>query len=108
MTLLQQRDLARSQRRLQVYAETRRRLKAALADLIPGQKVLVFGSLTKQGVFNDQSDVDVALETEPPQMDSWRLMAELMDRLERRVDVVRLDKCRFRQKILREGEVWIA
>jgi hypothetical protein len=58
MTLLQERDEARCQRRLQAFAETRARLKSALATLIPGHKVILFGSLTKPGVFNDRSDVD--------------------------------------------------
>ncbi len=108
MTLLQQRDWARRQRRLVAYTETRARLRAALAALIPGQKVIVFGSLTKPGVFNDGSDVDVALELEPPGLNLWRLTAELMERLDRRVDVVLLPGCRFRDKILREGEAWTA
>jgi len=108
MTLLQERDQARRQRRLQAFAETRTQLKAALGELIPGHKVIIFGSLTKAGVFNDRSDVDLALETEPPQMGAWRLSSELMDRLHRRVDVVLLPQCRFREKILRKGEVWIA
>ncbi len=106
MTLLQQRDLARRQRRLEVYEETRRRLKESLADLMPGCRVYVFGSLTRPGVFNDRSDVDLALEQEPPQMNVWQLTGALMERLERPVDIVLLDQCRFRDKILREGEIW--
>ena len=76
--------------------------------MIPSQRVILFGSLTKPGVFNDKSDVDLALAGEPQGMDSLSLMSELMERLERRVDVVLLHKCRFREKILREGEAWIA
>jgi predicted nucleotidyltransferase len=108
MTLLQQRDLARRQRRLEAYAETRRQLRTALAVLIPGQKVVVFGSLTRPGVFNDRSDVDLALEQEPPGLSVGLLAAELMDRLDRPVDVVLLGRCRLREKIRREGETWIA
>ncbi len=108
MTLLEQRDLARRQRRLAAYTEMRARLRTALASLIPGQRVIVFGSLTKPGVFNDRSDVDLALEAEPSGMDTWRLTAELMERLDCRVDVLLLDRCRFRETILKEGEVWIA
>ena len=106
MTLLQQRDAARRQRRLEARTETRRQLRAALAELMPGGKVIVFGSLTKAGVFNDRSDVDVALEEEPAQLNAWQLTGELMERLGRPVDVVVLSECRFREKILREGEVW--
>jgi predicted nucleotidyltransferase len=108
MTLLQKRDLARQQRRLDVFAETRRRLQSALKELIPGQRVILFGSLTKPGVFNDRSDVDLALETEPVQMSAERLISELMERLDRPVDVLLLDRCSFREKILREGEAWTA
>jgi predicted nucleotidyltransferase len=108
MTLLQRRDLARRQRRLEVLAETRRCLQSALRELIPGQKVIVFGSLTKPGRFNDRSDVDLALESEPAQMSAERLTSELMERLNRPVDVLLLSGCRFREKILREGEAWTA
>jgi predicted nucleotidyltransferase len=106
MTLLQKRDLARRQRRLEVLADTRRDLRAALTHLVPGSRVILFGSLTKPGIFNDRSDVDLALEAEPPGMDALHLTAELTERLGRPVDVVLLEKCRFRRKIIREGEVW--
>ena len=107
MTLLQQRDASRRERRFEVYAEIRARLKVALAELVPGCPVIVFGSLTKPGVFNDRSDVDLALAKEPAQMNIWQLTAALMERLERPVDVVLLSRCRFRDTILREGESWI-
>ncbi len=107
MTLLQARDHARRERRMQVWAETRAGLKAALGDLIPGERVIVFGSLLKPGVFNDRSDVDLALECEPALLSSAQLSMDLSERLSRDVDVVLLSQCRFRDKILREGEVWI-
>ena len=107
-TLLQQRDTARARRRLEVLEQTRRRLKEVLKELIPGHKVILFGSVTRPGIFNDRSDVDLALESEPPQMSVYRLIAELMERLGRPVDILLLDQCRFRERIRREGEVWIA
>lgn len=107
-TLLQLRDAARARRRQEVYEETRKRLKRALGELIPGHKVILFGSLTRPGIFNDRSDVDLALESEPPQMSMYRLIAELMERLGRPVDILMLDQCRFRERVRREGEVWIA
>jgi predicted nucleotidyltransferase len=106
MTLLQQRDEARRRRRIEAYRETRERLRAALAELIPGHQVIVFGSLTKPGVFNDRSDVDLALPESADDLDELTLSADLTDRLDRPVDVLRLSRCRFRQKILREGESW--
>ena len=106
MNLLEARDLARRERRLQSYDETRARLRQALSELLPGQRIILFGSLTRRGVFHDRSDIDIALFEEPPGMNSWQLTGELMDRLGRPVDVVLLPACRFREKILREGEPW--
>ena len=63
----------------------------------------VWRSTRRPGVFNDRSDVDLALETEPPQMSVYRLIAELMERLGRPVDILMLDQCRFRERIRREG-----
>ena len=105
-TLLARRDAARRGRRLALYAETRRRLREALAELVPGQPIWLFGSLTKPGRFHDRSDVDLALADEPPSMSVGRLASELTDRLGRPVDLVLLDRCRFRDRILREGEQW--
>ena len=86
--------------------ETRERLRSVLTELIPGERVIVFGSLTRPGVFNDASDIDLALEREPTAISRGCLTVELMERMARRVDVVLLSECRFRDKILREGEVW--
>ena len=107
-TPLAERDAARRRRRLAVYEETRSRLKGVLAELIPGHRVIVFGSLTQPGTFNDRSDIDLAFETEPPQMSQYRLISLLMERMGRPVDVILLEKSRLRAKILREGEIWIA
>ena len=105
-TLLQRRESARLERRLTLQADVRRQLRQALEVLIPGSHVWVFGSLTQPGRFNDASDVDVALEGEPPGISMGQLSSELTERLARPVDVVLLRDCRFRSKITREGEMW--
>lgn len=105
-TLLFRRDEARRVRRLAMHAQVRQDLRSALSALLPGVRVWLFGSLTRAGKFNDASDVDLALETEPVTMSAGRLSSELTERLARPVDVVLLSGCRFRDKILREGEPW--
>ena len=74
--------------------------------MIPGSRVILFESLTKPGVFNDRSDVDLALETEPAGISIYQLSGRLSEEMGRPVDVVLFSECRFRQKILREGEAW--
>jgi predicted nucleotidyltransferase len=105
-TLLFRRDEARRARRLAVQSKVRRDLREALEALVPGERVWIFGSLTRPGRFNDASDVDLALETEPALMSAGQLSSELSNRLARPVDVVLLETCRFRDKIRREGELW--
>ena len=106
-TLLFRRDEARRAGWLVVQSQVRRDLRAALDALVPGERVWIFGSLTQPGRFNDASDVDVALETEPAVMSAGRLSSELSERLARPVDVVLLETCRFRDTIRREGELWM-
>ncbi len=106
MTLLQKRAAARRERRLRLYDATRSELRAALSELVPAEKVILFGSVTQRGRFNDASDIDLALEREPAQISTFALSSELEERLGRRVDVVLLPGCRFQEKIRREGEVW--
>lgn len=106
MTLLQRMDLERRERRERLRLETKQQLRTALADLLPDQQVIVFGSLVKPGKFSETSDVDVALTTEPPGMSMYQLISLLAERLGRSVDVLLLSECRFRDKILREGETW--
>ncbi len=105
-TLLAQRDEDRRARRLQIWEQVRRDLRRILCDLMPGERVMVFGSLTRRGVFHDRSDVDLGLFSEPASMSVFALQARLTEALGRPVDIVLLDECRFRAKIESEGEQW--
>ncbi len=107
MTLLQARAEERRVRRLHLYDKTRAQVRIALHELIPDEKVVLFGSITRRGTFNDASDIDLALPREPARVSLERLISELGERLGRRVDVLFLPGCRFREKIVREGEVWM-
>jgi predicted nucleotidyltransferase len=104
--MLQRRDRARAQANVKLREGVRRQLRDALAALLPGQSVYVFGSLTRPGRFNPRSDIDLALPVEPPAMSIFGLTAALEERLRRPVDVLLLPGCRFADKIRREGELW--
>ncbi len=84
----------------------REELRSALREILPGTTVTVFGSLTQEGRFTDASDVDLALAAEPAGLSIYQLIAQLSERLGRRVDVMLLAESRLRHKILREGETW--
>lgn len=106
MTLLEQMQIDRCARREQLRHKTREQLVSALRELLPSEKVIVFGSLTKTGRFTENSDVDIALESEPHGMTVYQLASQLAERLGRPADVILLFECRFAAKIRREGEIW--
>jgi predicted nucleotidyltransferase len=107
VTLLQKMNEDRDAQRERLRVSVRDELRAALRDILPGVPVTVFGSLAHAGRFTEVSDVDLALGAEPAGMSVYQLIAQLSERLGRRVDVVLLSESRFRDKILREGEPWM-
>lgn len=104
VTALQELQRVRRVRCGRLRQITRRRLRAALRDIAPAERVIVFGSLTKPGRFRETSDV--ALEGEPAGLSVYQLTSLLAEAVGRPVDVVLLPECRFRDKILRESERW--
>jgi predicted nucleotidyltransferase len=105
-TLLQKMSEERAARTERLRLTVREQLRTALREILPGIPVTVFGSLTQAGRFTDASDVDLALAAEPPGSSIYQLVAQLSERLGRRVDVILLSESRIREKILREGETW--
>lgn len=108
VTLLQTMQADRQKQDADSRADLLGQLARDLRDLIPGQVVVVFGSLARPVGFNRDSDVDIALEEEPSGMSAHALASMLEERLGRRVDVVLLGECRFAEKIRKEGMQWIA
>lgn len=106
MTLLQKMAHEQAETRESLRQSTRRELRAALREFVPGQDVIVFGSLTKPQRFSELSDVDIAWENQPARLSVYQLTSRLAELLGRPVDVVLLAECRFRERVLREGEVW--
>ena len=106
MTLLQEIDRQRLENRERRRQEVGQRLREVLSRTIPGQPVFVFGSLVRPGKFTDESDIDLALESEMPEMSIYQLISLLSEQMGRRVDVILLDECRFKDRILKEGELW--
>lgn len=107
MTLLQKMTEERARRREKLRLETQESLRNALRQMLPGHPVTVFGSLVKPGRFCETSDVDVALEHEPAGASIYQLTSLLAEHLGRPVDIVLLPECRFRDRIRREGELWM-
>ena len=85
----------------------RQRLRDALNQLAPGEKVLLFGSVTRPHAFHERSDVDIAFIEEPRRISRYALQTRLEEIVRCPIDLVVLAECRFREKIEREGEAWM-
>lgn len=107
-TLLQKMTADRAAGREQLRMTVRAELRLALLDLLPGTPVTIFGSLVRAGDFTEYSDIDLALQGEPASASIYQLIAQLSERMGRKVDLILLPDCRFREKILLEGETWTA
>ncbi len=65
------------------------------------EKVYLTGSLLREDGFYPFSDIDLAVEG--LQEDYFKLVVALEDLMGRWVDVIELEKCRFRDRIERQG-----
>lgn len=103
-------DTSLWERRLEEEFDEREKMReSTLAGVIPKlrryfkdkqvERVYLGGSLLRKGHFYDFSDVDVVVEgfSESP----FRAAAELERKLERTVDLISLEECRFRKDLLR-------
>lgn len=85
----------------------RERLASALADCLPkGSRVWVYGSLVEPSRFREWSDVDLALECDPPGMSIYLLASLLAERCERHVDICLISETRIAAAIRQRGEAW--
>ena len=103
-----ERERHRAEARAELFAAMRFRLREVLHEIAPGHIFWIFGSLTRCGVFNVASDVDIAFTTLPAGMSEFTFCAQVEEWMGRSVDVIDLNRSRLRRKIEREGEKWTA
>lgn len=63
--------------------------------------VYLAGSILKEGFFYDFSDIDIVVEE--LREDYFRTLCELEEIFPYRVDLIELEKCLFREQILRKS-----
>jgi len=92
--------------------EERKRTLAATLDLLNElsdefgyDSAYIFGSLVKQGRFNKDSDVDLAVDNVATEK-FFKLIARASVQLNRNVDLVVLNECPFVSRIYKEGLAW--
>ncbi|MBA3028881.1 MAG: nucleotidyltransferase domain-containing protein [Desulfobacteraceae bacterium] len=65
----------------------------------------IFGSITRPGHFDQYSDIDIGVQGLDKYL-HYRFLADLSGKLERDVDVVRLEDCCFSEAIKSRGIRW--
>ncbi len=65
----------------------------------------IFGSVVKTGKYRPGSDVDIALSG-LNKFDYYAFVGAISELLNRRVDVVLLEECRFSRSIMEKGIKW--
>ncbi len=90
----------REQERLQVLAEVKHHLFAFFSGK-QVKAVYLTGSLFREGKFYAFSDVDIAVEG--LEEDYFGVLVALEDLLNRKVDLIELERCRFSQAIRDTG-----
>ncbi len=84
------------------------KLKAILTRLYEQhyfENAIIFGSLLKAHAFRENSDLDIAF-TGLADENFFRCMSILSSGLGRDVDIIQLEQCSFKEKIMREGIEW--
>lgn len=71
------------------------------------QKAYIFGSITQHGRFNQQSDIDIAVDNINSD-DFFAVISFISETTGRDVDVIEISKCHFAEQIRRTGILWIA
>jgi uncharacterized protein len=71
------------------------------------QKAYIFGSLTQPQKFNQQSDIDIAVEQVNPD-DFFSVISFISEATGKEVDVIEINKCHFAKHIRQTGILWTA
>lgn len=98
--LLAERIEEREKIRLKVLESVIKLLKGYFKDKKITSLYLT-GSIVKEGFFYDFSDLDIVVEE--LKEDYFRTLCELEEILPRRVDLIELEKCPFKEKLLQNS-----
>ena len=92
------------QHRLDTVHEIDRALKK-LIKRYSWDEAFIFGSVAKTGKYHTGSDVDIALSG-LNKFDYYAFVGDISKLLNKRVDVVLLEECRFSKSIIEKGIKW--
>ena len=94
----------RERHRLEIVAKIDQALKK-LVKRYSWDEAFIFGSVANAGKYHPGSDVDIALSG-LNKFDYYAFVGDISELLNKRVDVVLLEECRFSKSIVEKGIKW--
>jgi uncharacterized protein len=76
-----------------------------LSEKYSWKEIFIFGSITRNGAFHYNSDIDIGIEGLDP-LKHYAFVGEISGLMERDVDVVILEECGFTEMIKEKGLIW--
>lgn len=98
--IIEERYAEREKKRLETLQSLTEKLKSHFSQK-GFKKVYIFGSILKAGEFHDFSDIDIAVEGLTG--DYFRVCADAEEIIGREIEVVEIEKCKFRDSIEKYG-----
>ena len=95
---------AQEKKRIAVLRQAKEALNS-LEKKYQWDEAYLFGSLTLEGKFRQNSDIDIAV-LGLKKYDYYKFIGEISDLLNKRVDVVLLEECSFAHYIKKKGIKW--
>ncbi len=98
--MLERRYFERERKRREIIQLTLLKLRDYFKDK-DVKRVYIVGSLLREGKFYDFSDIDIAVEG--LKEDYFRTCAEIEDMVDRNIDLIEIEKCKFFDSIKQHG-----
>jgi len=67
------------------------------------QSLYIFGSITRENMFDTYSDIDIAIEGLENHSNYFRIWNDIENVLNHKTDLLEFEKCNFKQQIISEG-----
>jgi predicted nucleotidyltransferase len=102
--LSQKRETEKEKNRLRALGELKHALNN-MRDEYKWEELYIFGSIIRKGNFNQYSDLDIGVQGLNKFL-HYKFVADISLKLNRDVDVVRLEDCTFAKSIMERGLRW--
>lgn len=88
----------RELKRIEDLAKISQNLKS-FSHLIPVEKLYIFGSVTRKNMYNEHSDIDIAIKNTVKDVSFFKIWKQIEEICNQNIDLLDLDECAFAEII---------